>query len=150
MTNPTDIVSAVVNKLKAIPGLVALLTSSSQITGHSQSFPAKTFQEAIYEISPPAVLVAWRGLTSTRMGLSHTILIAMRPGSGVTAGQMIAAILDGVPTGAPTKFLFDEPHSALSHPENVRAEIASLMIGDNPPAYIDFPQITLDLIEKRS
>lgn len=150
MTNPADITSAVATKLRAISALVALVDSTANITAQDQGFPAPTLQEAVRDLAPPAVLVAWRGLVSSRLGLSHSISISIRPKPGTTAGQLISTIIDGVPSGSPVKFLYAELHAALGHPENVTAEIASLLIGDNPPTYLDYPEITFQLTEKRS
>lgn len=151
MTGPADVVIGVVTKLKAISALVTLVDSASNIVAHDQGFPAKTIQEAVYELTPPGILVIWRGCySSPARPLAHRISIVIRPKVGKTHGEMIAAILNGTATGANVKFLYDELHSSCTHPENVRAEVASLMIGDNPPAYLDYPELSFDLTEKRS
>lgn len=61
MTNPYSLLDALVDKLRDIPALVALVGTKEAIQGHRDAYPGATTTEAIYALQPPAILIIWDG-----------------------------------------------------------------------------------------
>ena len=79
MTNPSDLVSAVVTKLKAIAALTTALGSANYIVAYEDEFPTtNSLWDAIEKLSRPRIMVAWTGTAQGRRGWEHRLSLYIK------------------------------------------------------------------------
>lgn len=136
MVDPSDILDAVVTKLKAIPGVVTLVTSANNIYAHTPDFPTvNSLQQALNSMGAPSILVAYEsGQTGTdTIAWTHYISIYVMPRGDVFA--LLAAIINGIPTTDSEKFQDIEVLADL----DCAHELSIL-----PPESRDFGEVSFD------
>lgn len=136
MVDPADILDAIVTKLKAIPGVVTLVTSANNIYAHTPDFPVfNSLQQTLNNMGSPSILVAYEsGQTGTdAIAWTHYVSIYVMPRGDVFS--LISAIINGVPTTDPYKFQDTEVLDTL----DCAHELSIL-----PPESRDFGEVTFD------
>lgn len=138
MVEPSTILDAVVDLLADIPGVLTLMDSdSSNIYSYTPAFPgAASLETALSDMQVPSILVAYEGgQTGTdTIAWTHTLSIFAMPNGEVLS--LLAAIVDGIPTGQSYKFQDLEILSTL----DCAHELSIL-----PPQARDFGEVTFDL-----
>jgi hypothetical protein len=97
-----ELTDAMVNALRAVPEVVALLGGDPEaIAGYIDRNPDRNaIGAAIYQMKPGSVLVAWQEtfLSEGEMeGWSHRYVIFVRASRGESSLDLLVAIVNGVP-----------------------------------------------------
>ena len=100
MTNPHDVIDAVVQTLSAVQELVTLMGSSGTIVGHYHAYPAAaSWVDALRQLKPPAILVDYLGKGTGNLGRVparvHYLRLLTRDGEGVSIYDLIDALDNG-------------------------------------------------------
>ena len=100
MVKPSDLVAALVAKLKLIPGLVTLMGSdATNIAAYSDIYPQNVnLPRAILKMKSPSTLVAYRRLREEGP-IVHHLTIFVRPAVGGSLCDLFQIFVDSVPTG---------------------------------------------------
>lgn len=104
MVNRTELLNAMVDTLRAIPELIALLEDgANSITAYVDQKPTKTSAgKAVYQMGDGTILCSWSGSTlersgETMLGWVHTIDIFARAKRGGSALEILDALANGYP-----------------------------------------------------
>ena len=100
MTNPTDLLDAIVDTLQEIPDLVALLGDSAHIVAYKHQWPTATSWElALRQQAAGFIMAIYQG---TRIGAygrfpsrQHDFSLLIRDGEGVDICAIWTAIIEG-------------------------------------------------------
>ena len=103
MLNPSDVLDALVAKLKAIPSLVSAVTSADNIVAYHDPWPSENWTQAAFvQMTPPGILAFVEGVEPDAEW-RHVLRLILRPAEGMEASELFALIVNGVPTnGTPT------------------------------------------------
>lgn len=138
MVEPSTILDAVVDLLGDIPEVLTLMDGdASNIYSYTPAFPdAASLEMALGDMQVPSILVAYEGgQTGTdTVAWVHTISIFIMPDGASLA--LLAAIINGVPSGHTQKFQDIEVLPTLDG-----AHELSIL----PPQARDFGEVTFDL-----
>jgi len=135
----TEIASAIVAKLRDIPGLVAAMGGDpSVISAYRDRWPSQSWlHAALVELKAPYILVVWRrtgpGSFAGHGGRQHEFSIIIRPPEDVPgaadAADISDLIVDGVPAGGGGNKLLDETiHSGCYPMRDPTFERQTLMV----------------------
>lgn len=138
MVEPSTILYAAASLLADIPEVLALMGAEpTNIYSYTPAFPdSASLEVALSEMQVPSMLLAYEGgQTGTdTIAWTHTISIFLMPNGEVL--ELVAAILNGIPSGQPYKFQDLEILSTL----DCAHELSIL-----PPQARDFGEVTFDL-----
>lgn len=104
MQKPSDVVAALVTKLRSIPELVAELSGEdSRIYAYEDVYPTSgTLIEAIYAAPSPSVMVAYSGWALQGTGpIQHAVSVYVRPAPDGSYIDLTRLMVYGVPAGQP-------------------------------------------------
>lgn len=136
MVDPASILDAIVLKLRAIPAVVAAVSSTSNIYAHTPNFPVlNSLQQTLNNMGSPSILVAYEsGQTGTdTTAWVHNVSIYVMPRGDILS--LLTAIINGVPTTDTVKFQDVEVLPTL----DCAHELSIL-----PPESKDFGEVTFD------
>lgn len=110
MINPLDLQNAIVDKLRAIPALIALVGDMGSIQAYDdESQTDGTLDGSELGMMDTAILVGWLGAQLPRMGetrgWTHQFKIVLKADSIMVYYQLAQLIFDGIPDGEYDTFL---------------------------------------------
>ena len=107
MVKPSDLVAALVAKLKLIPGLVTLMgADASNISAYADIYPQNVnLPRAILKMKSPSTLVAYRRLREEG-GIIHVLTIFVRPAVDGSLSDLYEIFVEGIPTGQPLALVY--------------------------------------------
>lgn len=152
MLAPETIQDALVAKLRAIPELVALFSSSAQISSYIDEWPGKIdVLEAVRALEEGSMLVAFQETGTGRLDRmetwKHRLSIYLKP-----KGKMSDAwywFVNGVPTGGDgLKMLYTKIHPGIlrMNPPGIRRQFLTIDAANG--VVIDYFEISVVLDEK--
>jgi hypothetical protein len=145
MENPSTLVDDLVAVLRAIPGVVSLVSSSSNIAGYQRDYPANTnLVQAIAEMNPPSILVAHTRTGFSRL-IDHQFTITLRPRG--KADDLFVAIREGIPTGYTGEKFKRTIINASCHPPQIQ-QYQSRVLPISDTAVIEIQEIIISLTER--
>jgi hypothetical protein len=123
MINPAELVDALVEKLRAIPELVAEMEGDPErVSAYHDLYPKRvSLPLAIYEMPVPSILVAWQGTAPGSFGAGeawkHNLSLYLRARETFEGGpptayyRLFDLIVNGVPAGGALKMLYTTVHA---------------------------------------
>lgn len=103
MVSRVELIETMVDTLKLIPELVALLESPASIVGYIDLSPGRnSVSKAVYQMADGSLLCSWSASslersTETMLGWIHTIQIFARAKRGGSALAILDALANGIP-----------------------------------------------------
>lgn len=120
MIKPAEIVDALVDKLRAIPELVAELGAAENIVPYHSRYPTEVnLFQFIHKQKAGSLVVAHRGTGfSGRSEWQHRIEVYLRSGENVpddpvrSYSTLMQLMMDGIPSGQPVSLLQGDIHTS--------------------------------------
>ncbi len=150
MTNPNDLIDALVAKLRAISALVIAVGQAGYILAYKDNYPNNVnLVEALVELRTPGIMIVWRGSgpanSARREVWQHQFSIFIKAVG--EAADFWDLIVDGVPAGGDgLKMLRTEIHPNVGQMNTPSIARRSLPISQF--ATLDYFEATLSLNEK--
>jgi len=153
MTNPTDLLDAIVDSLQDIPALVTLMGGADRITAYSHQWPTSTsWMLALHNLKPlPSILMIFRGTSNARWGgipsRAHDFSLLIREGGNVSAMAISAAIMNGLPTaGGGLRWASASIHADVDMVQVPELYLRTLQVTET--AFLDYHEVQFALSEK--
>lgn len=152
MLAPKTIQNALVDKLRAIPELVALFSSADKISAYIDQWPGKVdVLEAVRSLEEGSLLVVYQECAEGRVGRmetwKHRLSLYLKP-----MGEMSDAwywMVNGIPAGGDgLKMLYTQIHPAIQRMNPPRLIRQFLTIDAASGVVIDYFEISVVLDEK--
>jgi hypothetical protein len=153
MLDPTGtLIPLLTEAVSTIPEVLALVNNDpDNIIGYSDSFPdSGDFQQTLYALLPPAILIAWMGTAPGRGRnelVTHSFSIFLRAEG--SPGALFSALYNGTPSSS----LFGSQRFRLATIHNSCDPIATLSCDRrfapvDDRKVIDYFEIKLTLVER--
>lgn len=144
MTNPNDLLDAIVDYLQGMSGLTALV-SESDIAAYKHQFPDSSWMAALRKQKPaPSIAVLWRGTSIGRWGgipsRQHNFVLVIRDGAGASAAEIWTALVDGGFTSAAAI------HADVEMVQDPQLEMRTIATTDT--SFLDYWEASFSLTEK--
>lgn len=146
MTNPSDLLDAIVDALQALPDLVSAIGGNQNlISAHKHQWPTSTsWMLALREQkASPSVLVVYRSTRNGRWGTIpsrvHDFSLLIRDGENVNVFTLYAAIAAGFCSGSAI-------HQDVEMVTDPEIFIRTVMVTET--AYLDYHEMQFGLTEK--
>jgi hypothetical protein len=147
MTNPDDLLAALVATLKDIPELVAAIGGPDNIVAYFHNYPLTVNRlRAINQAQPPIILVACTDTEITRRsrGLAHNFSAALKPlGS---PQSVFVKLRDGIVSSSGLKFKNTQVHVSCDPPDVGGCFERTIFITEQ--SSIDFHEVPIVLTER--
>ncbi len=146
MTNPTDLLDAIVTSLRAIPELVTLLAGDgANIVAYKHQWPSATsWMLALRQQKAGGIMVLYRGTGIAQWGRipsrAHNFSLLVRDGEGVDVCAIWTAIIDGGFRSAA------DIHADVDMVQDPSFELRTIAVTET--AYLDYWEAQFALTEK--
>jgi hypothetical protein len=150
MVDPATLISALVTKLRLIPGVVTEMDGdATAVAAYEDTFPSATsLQNAIATMPSPGILVVWNGSGPAASGRgerwTHRFSLILRARNKYTT--LYSAIMNGVPTGGTLKFPLVTLDAGCSPINTATCDRRSLFIDERTS--LDFFELQFSLAER--
>jgi hypothetical protein len=132
MTDPSEVIAAVVTALRSVPELVTDVSGADGIYAYSDQYPpARSVEDAVAQMPVPSIMVALQRISITDLTWLWQFTLHVRlqsieetgPGaSGVY--QVFAHFANGIPDGKSVSLIDSEIHPNFDPIDNVSLERA--------------------------
>lgn len=143
MTEPTEVLTALVAKMRAVKGLVAAVGHRDNISVYSDMYPPmRGLEEAVGQMPVPSILVALHRIVITEMQWHWQFSANLRTESVAGVYEAFNQFVNGIPKGEDVSLINCEIHPNFDPMDAVSLERAP-QAGGAERWYIRF-----DLMEK--
>jgi hypothetical protein len=145
MTNVFTLTDAIVDSLRGIAALVALMGDEDQIYAHKHTWPASvSWMLALREAKTPSIMVLWRATRTGTWGnipsRAHDFSLLILPGANASIADIWEAIINGGFQSAA------DIHADVEMIQDPTCELRTLAVTEN--GYLDYWEAQFSLTEK--
>ena len=160
MIEPSQLVDRIVVLLQSIQDLAAAVGGPQNIRAHYDAYPVQSLGDAVYEMTPPGILVVWDGTSPAGMGTrevwQHQFRLILRAKTESVAGwapngyyRLWKLIVDGVPeAGDGSKMRMIEPMFGVYQIGQMSINRSQLLVDPSTNSVLEFFEVRFALREK--
>jgi len=152
MLDPTDLLDAIVGKLRLVPEIVAALDGDiDNIFAYTDQFPEQTnVRDALLTQPRPSVMVMWQasgpGMLGRNETWKHRFSLYVSPAKGTDPFALFRLIVSGVPAGGAVRLLNAQMHAAVL-PMDVPTFSRGAVVMDAEGHTLDYYEVGMTLTE---